>query len=246
MDAGNERNDQANNVFVVSASRLLAEHVSRAAQEKFFQVRTFSTLDSFLSVYDSHMPGCVLLAVDRYDRDQSALLRRITSINTQAQVVLVVNSIDWRIHDVVEAIHAGFVDFLDTSSLSDRLVPALQLALERDHLKRALAQVLLPHALAKRLSSEETRIFNLLIQGRTTKQVGAELGLSVRTVHYRKKAVFERLGVRNRTEAFELIRRSRLQGAAHGAGPHLFSNRLRLQGSPAVNTQLQVANSDCV
>ncbi len=224
----------------------MAEHVSRAALEHFFEVRTYSTLDSFLSVYDSLIPGCVLLAVDHYDREQSILLRRITNINPQAQVVLVVNSIGSRIHDVVQAIHAGFVDFLDSSSLADHLVPALQLALERDQIKRAITQAILPQPLAKRLSSEETQIFNLLIHGRTTKQVGSELGLSVRTVHYRKKAIFERLGVRNRTEAFELIRRSRLQEVAQGAGPHLLSNRLRLQDLPVFSAQQQVANSDCV
>jgi len=48
-----------------------------------------------------------------------------------------------------------------------------------------------------------------MVRGRTTKQVAAELDISIRTVHYRKKALLEKVGVQNRSEAIELVRRMR-------------------------------------
>jgi DNA-binding CsgD family transcriptional regulator len=38
--------------------------------------------------------------------------------------------------------------------------------------------------------------------------VGSTLDISVRTFHYRKRSIFAKLGVKNRSEAIELIRRS--------------------------------------
>ena len=66
----------------------------------------------------------------------------------------------------------------------------------------------IPRSISDVLSSEEAVILRLIVQGRTAKEVGSTLDISVRTFHYRKRSIFAKLGVNNRSEAIELIRRS--------------------------------------
>ncbi len=114
-----------------------------------------------------------------------------------------------KVPDVVRAIQLGFIDVLclpvDAECLHNSLSRAVQSGL-RDH--RAY-RVDIPHDLLSVLNSEEAHIFRCLVQGVRNKQIGKELGLSVRTIHYRKKAIFEKLRVEDRSEAIEMLREFR-------------------------------------
>lgn len=71
-------------------------------------------------------------------------------------------------------------------------------------------------ALASRLNSLSTqqfRVLTLIAQGRLNKQIADTLGIQERTVKAHVTAIFEKLGVRNRTQAGVLL--SSLQ-VAHG------------------------------
>lgn len=60
------------------------------------------------------------------------------------------------------------------------------------------------HRLA-RLTPQQIRVLQLLAQGRLNKQIADTLGIQERTVKAHVSAIFERLGVRNRTQAGVLL-----------------------------------------
>ncbi len=68
------------------------------------------------------------------------------------------------------------------------------------------SQRIVPPHLVELLTNEELRIYQALIDNRTTKQIASELRLSIRTIHYRKKMLFQKLAVKTRREALELVR----------------------------------------
>jgi len=57
-----------------------------------------------------------------------------------------------------------------------------------------------------RLTPQQIRVLQLVAQGRLNKQIADALGIQERTVKAHVSAIFERLGVRNRTQAGVLLR----------------------------------------
>ena len=58
---------------------------------------------------------------------------------------------------------------------------------------------------AERLSPQEERVMELVVQGKTNKQIGAQLGLSDKTVKNYLSNVFQKLGVGRRVQAAQLF-----------------------------------------
>ena len=57
------------------------------------------------------------------------------------------------------------------------------------------------------LTAQQFRVLGLLAEGRLNKQIADALGIQERTVKAHVSAIFEKLGVRNRTQAGVLLRR---------------------------------------
>ncbi len=77
-----------------------------------------------------------------------------------------------------------------------------------DAVDRALA------ARLSRLSPQQFRVLRLVAEGKLNKQIADVLGVQERTVKAHLSAIFERLGVRNRTQAGVMLRSLEL-GASH-------------------------------
>jgi len=59
------------------------------------------------------------------------------------------------------------------------------------------------------------RVLNLVSEGRLNKQIADSLGIQERTVKAHMTAIFEKLGVRNRTQAGVLLRSLELADPAN-------------------------------
>jgi len=73
----------------------------------------------------------------------------------------------------------------------------------------ALATTSNDHALATslaQLSPQQLRVLMLVAEGRLNKQIADKLNIQERTVKAHMSAIFERMGVRNRTQAGVLLR----------------------------------------
>ncbi len=76
-------------------------------------------------------------------------------------------------------------------------------------------------SLASRLSSltpQQFRVLERIAEGRLNKQIADELGIQERTVKAHVSVIFEKLGVRNRTQAGVLLRQLDIADPAHRAG----------------------------
>lgn len=75
---------------------------------------------------------------------------------------------------------------------------------------------------AARLASLSPQQFKVLVHvanGRLNKQIADDLGIQERTVKAHMSAIFEKLGVRNRTQAGVFLRTLELNDPSHQAGP---------------------------
>jgi len=72
-------------------------------------------------------------------------------------------------------------------------------------------QNVIPPNILERLDTEEARIVHLITLGLTAKEIGSALDVSIQTYYYRKKTIFEKLNISNRSELIELIRTPRIR-----------------------------------
>ncbi len=194
-------------VYLVSPTSLLKEYVEIAVRKMPVDLQVYESIGHFLSRHDELPPGHVILTVKQYDYRANEFLDRIRKKNNNTQVILSV--CNWNVKDIVQAIQYSFADFIDVTVESERMGTILSKAVERDQVSREDRRFEIPQSVLDSLNPQEIELFRLIIQGRTTKEVSAELDLSVRTVHYRKSAIFDKLGIRSRNDAFEMVRKIR-------------------------------------
>lgn len=191
-------------IYIVSTSSEQVNLVVTAARNLECIPLTYDSLSSFYPYYDETAPGCVVLCLDQYDSHASSMMDRIMKRFASAQIILVTRS--WELTEVVKAVKQGVTNVLAEPFECSRMVDALEEAIAQDRVARTRLSLSIPEAVIAQLNADEASILSLLLQGRTTKEIGSELDLSVRTIHYRKNSMFTKLGVCNRSEAVEMVR----------------------------------------
>jgi FixJ family two-component response regulator len=130
------------------------------------------------------------------------LLDRLKVIEAVTAIVLVAEQVEVR--DVVKAIRKGACDFLCGDSPPADWESAIQESANtsriRDELRR---ERLLFNKRMSELTEQESAVLSHLLQGRTNKEISADLGVALRTVQFRRASIMEKL---HATTFAELVR----------------------------------------
>ncbi|MFB9068850.1 response regulator [Pseudofulvimonas gallinarii] len=131
---------------------------------------------------------------------------------------------------VARALECGAMGFIPKSASPEQLGEALAAVLDcRDYLPDGLRREIealkrsggdddgVTRRLAS-LSPQQHRVLALVAEGRLNKQIADVLGIQERTVKAHLTVIFERLGVRNRTQAGVLLRSLELADPSRDAG----------------------------
>ena len=101
------------------------------------------------------------------------------------------------------ALREGAAGFLPKSSASTELEQAIQTVLggeiyiSPEMLKKTVTKGTTKRELLHTLSPRQREVLRLIAEGRTTKQIAAELGISVKTVETHRAQLMERLNIRD-------------------------------------------------
>lgn len=174
------------------------------------------SLDAALAVLDAH-PDIDLVLLDIHMPGNHGLtgLAAIRAQYPQVAVIVVSANDDPRV--IRRALDHGAAGFLPKVSGLDELHAAIRsvLACERwlpDSLRAAVEHAYSSpddRALASRLASlspQQFRVLQMVAEGLLNKQIADRLDIQERTVKAHITAIFERLGVRNRTQAGVVLR----------------------------------------
>ncbi|MFO1064549.1 MAG: response regulator transcription factor [Pirellulales bacterium] len=192
-------------VVVVDGDLALSVRISRICALDGWLTKSFQRGQECLTALDSSISGCFIVNRVLSDIDGLELLSRIRSAVRHAQIIMLADS--WYLTDVVKAMKLGACEVMEKQVEDSRLLQAMRDAVRGDAEARESRRRAVPPALQDQLSGEELRLFQLFLQGMMAKQVSVELDLSIRTVHYRKRELWKKLGVNDRAEAIELCRR---------------------------------------
>ena len=135
--------------------------------------------------------------------DGLELQRRLARSHPELPVIFMTGHGD--VPMAVEAMRRGALDFVEKpfehQALLARVREALTLAVRR---REELARRRLARSLLAGLSPREREVLRLVVQGRLTKQVAAELGISVRTAEVHRARLLHKLGVSSTPELVRL------------------------------------------
>lgn len=187
-------------------------------------VREADTLDAVLAALDDEA-GIDLVLLDLHMPGNHGLagLARIRAQHPGTAVVVVSANDDVRV--VRRALDHGAAGYLPKSAGLDELRDAIRAVLACEqwlptHLREAITHVRSDRGdadLAARLASlspQQFRVLALVAEGLLNKQIADRLQVQERTVKAHLSAIFERLRVRNRTQAGVVLRELELSDPA--------------------------------
>jgi FixJ family two-component response regulator len=160
-----------------------------------FTTRAYSSAEAFLEARVEG-PGCAV--VDLAMSGLSGLELQAILNECGITLPIVFLTAHGELRTGVRAMRAGAEDFLSKPVEAAELVEAVRRALERDRLARERdAQA---GEWARRvavLTPRERQVLERVTAGLRSKQIAAELGLSLRTVKYHRGNIMDKFGARN-------------------------------------------------
>jgi FixJ family two-component response regulator len=200
-----DRKELQPRVFVVDDDQSVRNGLSDLLATKNYQFEIFASAAEYLAREPHCGPGCIVLEAQLPEFDGLALQRQLTEEGRAEQIVFISRHGDLRMG--IGAMKRGAVDFLPKPFRGEELLSAVAQALARS------AEVAEGRARLAKLTPREFEVFRLVIAGLLNKEIGAELGVTLRTIKQHRARVMQKLGV---VSVAELVRLALRAGVAPG------------------------------
>ena len=207
-------------VFIVDSDNESREKVCQIVHGMNLKHEAFSSATEFLDRYDPQRPGCAILEVRIPDANGLQLQQQLAQQPQSVPVIFL--STHASVPVVVRAIQQGAVNFLvkpaDEQELWDTILQALQLDRGRraESEERANTQAMLGQ-----LTHKEYEVLELLAQEKSTRTIARALGVSIRTVEFRRAKMLEKLAFKTPLQLFHFAIRAVKRTNGDSTGSHL-------------------------
>ena len=172
-------------------------------------VRAHASGEILLQALAADARGCVVADLHMPGMDGLGLQRALRESGIQMPVVFLTGQGD--IPSTVSAMREGAIDFLEKHAPSEKLLEAINRALERDRLDSA-RQAEADHRAQRfsRLTRRELEVLREVVKGLMNKQIAAALGVSERTIKMHRTAISQKVGVHSVAQLVTLTREAGL------------------------------------
>jgi two-component system, LuxR family, response regulator FixJ len=189
-------------VFVVDDNVGVRKSLRALLQSAGLAVETYASGEEFLAAYDPDRSGCLVLDVRL--RHSNGLDLQDDLRRRKATLPIIVLTGHGTVPTSVRALKGGAVDFLQKPAPPKLLLERIRAALDNDREARAATEdrATLMKRLA-RLTPREREVMELLVAGKTSKEIASALRVSVRTVEGHRRLVFSKINV---SSAAQLVR----------------------------------------
>lgn len=174
-------------------------------------IMSFNAFDPLLAALDDPFPArrtCLVVDATSEAVDAQAAIRRLAERPMPVPVVAIVAPSD--VPTAVQLMRAGAYDVIEKSRSGDELLKAVAFALEQPPLAGPAGHVADDYPARPDLSDADRRLIQLTVEGAVNKQIARELGVCLRTVHFRRAAVMKKLGARSNADLIRIAVQSSL------------------------------------
>jgi RNA polymerase sigma factor (sigma-70 family) len=205
-------------VHVVDDDASFRTAIERRLKKAGYEVATYASAQQLLDrLPDENGPGCILLDVRIPGLSGPELQVRLSELGSTMPIVFLTGYPDVPI--TVQAIKAGAEDVLTKPVSSDELLHAIERAMAHQEATRGLKGKLdIVRAHIATLTPREREVFELVIRGKTNKEVANALGATERTIKAHRHRVMEKMQVQSLAELVSLAERVGVFGGTSGNG----------------------------
>jgi RNA polymerase sigma factor (sigma-70 family) len=199
-------------VHVVDDDASFRTAIERLLKKEGYNVAVYPSAQDLLD----HLPnesesGCILLDVRIPGLSGPELQDRLSELGSTLPIVFLTGYAD--VQTTVRAIKAGAEDFLTKPVSSQDLLAAVERAFAHQLAARSQRQRFdAMRATIAMLTPREREVFELVIRGKTNKQVGNVLGATERTIKAHRHRVMEKMQVQSLAELVSLAERAGIMG----------------------------------
>ena len=189
-------------VFVVDDNVGVRKSLRSLLESAGLAVETYASGEEFLAACDPERPGCLVLDVRL--RHSSGLDLQDDLRRRKVILPIIVLTGHGNVPTSVRALKAGAVDFLQKPAPPKLLLERIRAAIDSDRQARAVTteRAVVMQRLAH-LTPRERQVMELLVAGKTSKEVATAMNVSVRTVEGHRRMVLSKMHV---SSAAQLVR----------------------------------------
>jgi len=191
-------------VLVVGDDPQMRDSIGQLLRSLGMDTQLFASVSDFLKSEMPKGPACLVLDVRLPGRSGLEFQRDLAAANRDLPIVFITGHGD--IPMTVQAMKGGAIEFLPKPFRDQDLLHAVEAGLARDRARRASEKALA--ALRERfgsLSPREREIVIQVAQGRLSKQIANDIGISEGTVKVHRSNAMRKMNIRSLPELSRMI-----------------------------------------
>jgi two-component system CheB/CheR fusion protein len=191
-------------VFVIDDDGVLRDAVRDVLEQRGRTVQAFRDGESFLESRGRSEHGCIIIDDKLPGISGVELLERLSSDGVKLPAIMITGHGD--ISTAVRAMKAGAIDYIEKPIRYETLIMAVEQALKAERV--ASDSEVRQKALATRmvgLTPREVQVMELVVAGRSSKNIAQALSISQRTVEHHRAAIMKRVGATSLPELIKIV-----------------------------------------
>jgi FixJ family two-component response regulator len=203
IPAASSASNRSRTVYVVDDDDAVRDSLAMLFQTAGLRVETFASAAEFLKLERRDPVSCLVLDIRMPGLSGMALQEGLIERGSTIPIIFITGHGD--IPLAVQALKRGAFDFIekpyDDYHLLSQVLTALATALERRHASADEAQRTERLSL---LSARERTVLDLVLAGKPSREIAAELFISVKTVEFHRSRIMQKLEVGSAAALFKL------------------------------------------
>ncbi len=194
-------------VYIIDDDEAVRDSIKELVESVNLNAEIFERADLFLDSFTTDKAGCLVLDIRMARMSGLVLQERLNEMGATLPVIIITGHGD--VGMAVIALKAGAVDFIQKPYHDQNLLDSINDALELDNKNRDTSHH--EESLEKyieKLTKREHQVFNLLLQGHTSKIIGKKLDISQRTVEAHRQHILQKCKVNSITRLMHLLNQS--------------------------------------
>jgi two-component system, chemotaxis family, CheB/CheR fusion protein len=183
-------------VFIVDDDSEIREAMQDTLERQGYRVEVFADGSSLLKAYSPDRTGCVITDARMPGIGGLELIERLTEMQPSSLPVIMMTAYG-DVAMAVTAMKAGAFDFLQKPVRQSELLDCIERALNHSDERPGTAERNIAAAKIERLTARQREILDLVLTGKPSKNIAADLHISQRTVDNHRAAIMRKLGAKS-------------------------------------------------